>query len=144
MRYPNIEKIKKIKELKSKGLSQVEIAKQLNCSQTSISKTCIAHDIIWERVYRNQYGENNPFYKNGLGRSTIERLTRQIVQGAGRDLFICERCTYKSDNFELHRHHKDRNRNNNTNDNIEVLCVTCHSLEHKKDRARSDNGRYTT
>jgi hypothetical protein len=30
----------------------------------------------------------------------------------------------------LHRHHKDRDRSNNSPKNIEILCPTCHVLEH--------------
>lgn len=47
-------------------------------------------------------------------------------------LLRCERCGYDSEPKILGVHHKDRNRNNNEIDNLEVLCPTCHSLEHMK------------
>ena len=43
---------------------------------------------------------------------------------------ICNRCEYKEYEKVLQVHHKDHNRNNNETCNLEVLCPTCHSVEH--------------
>ncbi len=42
----------------------------------------------------------------------------------------CQRCGWDEEPQILHVHHKDRNRANNTPGNLEVLCPTCHVLEH--------------
>lgn len=42
----------------------------------------------------------------------------------------CQRCGWGHEPAILHRHHKDRNRRNNSPTNIEILCPTCHVLEH--------------
>lgn len=47
-------------------------------------------------------------------------------------LFRCERCGYDKEMRILGVHHKDRNHKNNDLENLEVLCPTCHSLEHLK------------
>lgn len=136
--------IDKIKELKAKGLRQFEIGRELNVSQTYVSKLSKQAGIKWEMgaVTRDQTGDKNPFYKGGTARSTIERLTRRVVRSSGRNLRLCERCGFESTTKELHRHHKDRNRSNNTESNLEVLCTICHNQEHEKDRVRDCNGRY--
>ena len=43
---------------------------------------------------------------------------------------LCNRCEYKEVVEVLQVHHKDRNRLNNEPDNLEVLCPTCHLVEH--------------
>src|SRR6266404_183393 len=127
----NYEKAKRILELKNQGLNQTQIAKQLGCTQTNISQIAIRNGIKFDKggAARNQYGENNPSYKNGMGRSTIERLTRVLVLNSGRCLFTCERCNEFNKLEEQPRHHKDRDRSNNVSENIEVLCQSCHSTE---------------
>jgi 5-methylcytosine-specific restriction endonuclease McrA len=52
-------------------------------------------------------------------------LTRNMISK-------CERCGYSEHPEILGVHHKDRNRHNNDLSNLEVLCPTCHSLEHRK------------
>jgi len=42
----------------------------------------------------------------------------------------CQRCGWHKEPKILHRHHKDRDRANNSPKNIEILCPTCHVLEH--------------
>lgn len=43
---------------------------------------------------------------------------------------ICERCDYQEYPEVLQIHHKDRDRANNDIDNLEVLCPTCHMVDH--------------
>jgi hypothetical protein len=133
-----------ILDLKSQGLNQSQIAEKLNCSQAGVSRVCTINGIFWETgaAARDQRGEKNPNFINGMGRSTIERLTHRIVVMSGRNLHICERCQDESFPQEQHRHHKDRDRSNNTSENIEVLCSTCHRLEHEKDMVRNEKGQY--
>jgi len=40
----------------------------------------------------------------------------------------CQRCGKPG----KHRHHRDRNPLNNTPSNIEILCFSCHQLEHNR------------
>lgn len=68
-------------------------------------------------------GSNNPNYKNGTG------AYRSVVT-----LESCNRCGYKDVPAILHVHHIDRDRSNNTIENLEVLCPTCHTVEHYLNR----------
>lgn len=43
---------------------------------------------------------------------------------------ICNRCGYAEYPEVLVVHHKDRNRDNNLPSNLEILCPTCHEVEH--------------
>ena len=43
---------------------------------------------------------------------------------------FCQRCGWREEPKILHVHHKDRDRKNRTIENFEVLCPTCHVLEH--------------
>jgi len=42
----------------------------------------------------------------------------------------CNRCGYSEYWQILRVHHKDRDHSNSTSDNLEILCPTCHELEH--------------
>lgn len=133
-----------ILELKAQGLNQWQIAEKLNCSQAGISRVCTDNGVYWDigAAARDQTGDRNPRFTNGLSRSTIERLTRSVILKSGRSLHVCERCL-EPNHQEQHRHHKDRDRSNNESHNIEVLCPTCHRLEHEKDMVRdAKTGQY--
>ena len=43
---------------------------------------------------------------------------------------MCARCGYAEVVEILQVHHKDRNRTNSVIDNLEILCPTCHVLDH--------------
>ena len=43
----------------------------------------------------------------------------------------CNRCGYNEYSKVLEVHHVNHNRNNNEVENLEVLCPTCHSVEHQ-------------
>lgn len=66
----------------------------------------------------------NTYPKNWEEISKIERK---------RVNYICQRCKkdFSKDKYNLHVHHKDHNKWNNFHDNFEVLCVNCHTKEHK-------------
>jgi len=64
---------------------------------------------------RDQYGINNPNYKNGIG------MYKQSKQTS------CNRCGTTK---KLCVHHKDENRANNSLENLETVCRRCHALEH--------------
>lgn len=42
----------------------------------------------------------------------------------------CSTCGYDKHPEVLQVHHKDRNRENNSIENLEILCPTCHEVEH--------------
>jgi 5-methylcytosine-specific restriction endonuclease McrA len=48
---------------------------------------------------------------------------------------VCVRCGYKEVEEVLQVHHKDRNRKNRDISNLEVLCPTCHMVEHFKTKS---------
>lgn len=52
----------------------------------------------------------------------------------------CNRCGFEKYPDILEVHHKNLNRKINTLDNLEILCPTCHQIEHFK----SKTGRYST
>lgn len=82
---------------------------------------------------------------HSLGKTTIRRLTSKVVLEDGRDLYTCERCDHIDPfNIPLPRHHKDRDRSNNAPSNIEVLCQSCHALEHLNELDRDQFGRFKT
>jgi len=125
------------------GMSQAALAQHLGVKQSEISRCCLYFGITWPRQYRDQAGEKNSSYVDGLSRSSIERLTRIVLTQIGRNLHICERCGLHDPTKELPRHHKDRDRSNNTEANLEVLCTGCHSKEHMSEQIRDDLGRFT-
>lgn len=68
-------------------------------------------------------------FKSGES-SFVEKARKHLEQK-------CNRCGY--DEFPvLEVHHKDRNRKNNALSNLEMLCPTCHEVEHYKNK----DGRY--
>lgn len=88
-----------------------------------------------------QIGKNNPAYKDGLSRSTINRLTKKILVENGINIYKCNRC-FDESFMPLNRHHKDRNRSNNSIENLEVLCPKCHAKEHINEREVDYLGRF--
>jgi len=43
--------------------------------------------------------------------------------------FYCELCGQQKN---VLIHHKDRNRNNNSLQNLQILCASCHAIEHTR------------
>lgn len=143
---PNYKLAEQIRILKAQGLNQSQIARELGYTQSNISNVAKTHDITdWPRgaAARDQTGDKNPFYIDGLSRSTISRTTKKVLIEAGRDLTKCERCGYIDfTNIELPRHHKDRDRSNNNPNNLEVICWSCHNVEHMPEQVRDELGRF--
>lgn len=142
---PDYKKADEIRRLQKLGMNQSQIAKELGVTQTAISSMSRTHNIKWDigAAARNQTGDKNPNYINGLSKSSIERLTRKIIIENNRSPYLCGRCGDVNKWQEHIRHHRDRDRSNNINSNLEVLCITCHNLEHSHERKRdSKTGRY--
>lgn len=64
-------------------------------------------------------GKGNPHYKNGI--RTGKRVMLEFYN-------ICEICDSEK-NLEIH--HKDGNRLNNDLENLQLLCRSCHSKQHR-------------
>jgi predicted transcriptional regulator len=143
MPAPDFAKAQLIRELQAKGLNQSQIAAELGCHQTNISQISRAHGILWYTgaAAKDQTGNKNPAFIDGLSRSTVRRTAINALMEADRDLHTCERCGAKSDEGH-HKHHKDRDRSNNEPSNLEVLCHSCHTLEHSSERLRNAQGQY--
>lgn len=135
------EKAKRILELRDEGFTQQQVAEQLGCTQGNIHQIAKRNGIKFSNL-RNQWGENNHNYQEGLARSTIERATRRAVMATSRNPRVCEKCGNYNEQREHPRHHIDRNRSNNSPDNIQVLCMPCHMEEHNGERIRDDYGRF--
>lgn len=70
-------------------------------------------------------GTENHNFKTGIG-----IYTRLALEAHG---FNCNRCgvnTRTLGPYQYAVHHKDRDRSNNDVENLEVLCKSCHQLEH--------------
>ena len=74
--------------------------------------------------------ENHPNWKNG------ESSYRKIALDNKTE--SCEKCGYDEYIEVLEVHHKDKNRKNNDISNLEILCPTCHKIEHFKDKGIID------
>lgn len=79
-----------------------------------------------------KYSKDNPQYKNG---SRFFQNNRNRIHDEVR---YCERCgkdlKYVGSEYWC-IHHRDHNRDNNTRDNFELLCKSCHQIEHECIRA---------
>ena len=71
-------------------------------------------------VYRSK--EKHPLWKGG--NNQYRSLAFSKLPN------VCNRCGYSEVVDVLQVHHKDRNRGNGVVDNLEILCPTCHALEH--------------
>jgi len=136
--YQRIETLESL----SKDYMQKEIAEMLDCGVSTIQSFCRKYNMvgIWSRGARD--GNKNAL-RHGLGRNTIKRLTKRVLLACGRDLYKCERCSFENRSEEFPRHHKDRDRTNNDASNLEVLCKTCHGIEHISERERNLLGQVT-
>jgi endogenous inhibitor of DNA gyrase (YacG/DUF329 family) len=74
-----------------------------------------------------QNGENNPGWKGGTARSTINRRARKALTEANINQNICQQCGRESPLYRFNVHHKDGDQQNNLVENLEVLCPTCHN-----------------
>ncbi len=134
------ERLEFVSKLIDEGYSYAAVAEELDEIPATISTFCRYYGIK-SSFKRGAQPNNSNARVDGKGRTTIKRLTREVLLKVKRDLFKCERCNYMSD-VALPRHHKDRNRDNNTPLNLEVLCNSCHALEHQSERDRDIEGRY--
>lgn len=131
-----------IKSLQRRGFNQTQIASDLGTRRESVRNFCQRYGIKgWNQGA--QLGNTNGMTCNGMGRNTIRRLTARIMSSAGKDLHKCERCGWTNPFENLPRHHKDRDRSNNDLNNLEILCHTCHGLEHLRDRERNEEGQFS-
>lgn len=133
------ERKKVVRFLLDADCTHKQIAEALSTDRSLISQFCRSHNIP-SRGRGAQLGNKNA-QTHGLGKNTILRLTKRILVKEGRNLFTCERCGF-TDAMELPRHHKDRDRRNNDPSNLEVLCQSCHGIEHINDRQRTDKGTF--
>ena len=76
---------------------------------------------------KNQWGVNNPNWKNGIGVYRQRALKRYGYR--------CCDCGIEVKELLL-VHHIDRDRENNKLKNLEVLCRNCHWLKHKGDNLK--------
>ena len=96
-----------------------------------------------------QSGSNNPAYKNGLGRSTVARRAKEVLDAAEIDQYSCQECG-KRRWKKLGRqniHHRNGDRSDNTLRNLRVLCARCHTRAHvvfHEGRRNKRTGRYTS
>jgi hypothetical protein len=78
---------------------------------------------LWQS--ENNKRENNPNWKPLKERINVNKMVRRMLI---EEMKSCEICGI-SDQLQIH--HKDKNRKNNDRKNLMVLCINCHSDEHK-------------
>ena len=74
-------------------------------------------------------GTDHWAYKNGI--LNFQRRLRYQVKSERR---YCERCGRDLQNVNQYQwcvHHRDHDRTHNTVDNLELLCKSCHQIEHE-------------
>lgn len=74
-------------------------------------------------------GTTHPNYKNGIGLYKKIR-DQKLIEQDGK----CADCQKAIDSTNPHKwcgHHIDHDRTNNHPDNIEVVCKSCHQVEHE-------------
>lgn len=75
-----------------------------------------------------QSGPGNPMWIDGRG---IFSRMRKIVRS---EVSHCERCgkdLTEASRYHWCVHHIDHNRSNNTRENLQMLCKSCHQIEHR-------------
>ena len=74
------------------------------------------------------WSKTHATYKNGTG------MYKRLGKAKAYELGHCERCQEKLDLTNPYKwctHHRDHNRMNNDISNLEILCKSCHQIEHK-------------
>jgi IS30 family transposase len=123
------------------GKSSIEVGNHFGVSSQTIINELLRQGVTPRRYtgtpYKNiqqwrtsnpnyQTGHNNPAWKGGTSKSTINRLVKRVLDNAGVNQMVCQQC-HKKFNARLNIHHKDNNRQNNKLSNLEVLCSVCHN-----------------
>lgn len=73
-----------------------------------------------EEIMPSHYGTVSPDHHDHYRRKAFSK--KEIK---------CERCGFDENPLGIIVHHKDRNRMNDDDDNLEVICGTCHLIEHR-------------
>lgn len=85
---------------------------------------CREHKDQAQRLENGLLALQPDHYGNGSYHSTY----REIAFRNG--LKVCAGCGFDKHPEVLQVHHKDRDRTNNDPSNLEILCPTCHEIEH--------------
>lgn len=139
---PQQQRIDELTRLYDQGYSQAGAAELFETSRENVGQFSRRHNLISPCKSGGQPGNCNAGI-DGLGKTTIKRLTKRVLEKARRNLYVCEKCDKENDT-PWPRHHKDRDRSNNDPDNLEVLCHSCHAKEHQKGLDRDTDGKYVS
>ena len=74
------------------------------------------------------FGKRNPMWKNGI---SIFLRMRPIIKTRRRFCEHCGKDLEDATHYQWVVHHKDRNRLNNKMSNLQLLCKSCHQIEHR-------------
>lgn len=129
-----------IRQRAANKMSIKQMSEEVGVHYDTIKKFCSSNGI--KGLHQGAQPRNKNAIIHGRGRNTIMRLAQRVVMEGGRATKTCERCGLRNplENFPIH--HKDRNRSNNEPTNLEIVCHTCHNLEHNPERPRGADGRY--
>ena len=85
---------------------------------------------VKSKISKTNSGSANGNYKESAANRNYYDLRNKVKKG----YHCCNRCGHKPtrDEWPLEVHHKDRNRSNDKRSNLEVICKSCHTIEHEK------------
>lgn len=95
----------------------------MRCSRSGLFFCCRQHKDQAQRI-----GGLKQIMPAHYGASGTVRTHRKRVL-ATRDN-SCNRCGWNDYPAILHVHHRDRDKRNNKDENLEILCPTCHEVDH--------------
>lgn len=134
-------KISIIIKLYQQGISYTEIAKQVNCSISSIVKYCKINNVYKKRISGRKTG-HIPWNKGKIyhvaignkyafiGDKAKKNTGNKRAQNLFKSIQPCSVCNRILESFQMIRHHKDENTLNNSIENIVFMCRSCHAKHH--------------
>ena len=111
--------------LRCNGLARRKYSKCLACGKVyhnTYGTIYCSHVCSNKTLGKRQRGAKHPNWRGG---SSMYRANALREHGA-----VCNRCGYCVVFGVLEVHHKDRDHTNVALENLEVLCPTCHRVEH--------------
>lgn len=88
-------------------------------------------NVFKKRKYCNRECMKNNFLKIGDDYNQSYRNAHTTSKRINKNILKKDKCEICGSKENLDVHHKDNNWNNNNLDNLECLCRSCHSKEHK-------------
>lgn len=95
---------------------------KINKSKSGLVFCCREHKDLAQKLNSGITGLQPSHY--GTGITNYRKIAFENKE------LKCNRCGYDKHQVVLHVHHIDRDRTNSHLDNLEILCPTCHEVDH--------------